>query len=401
MRYLTVVCLLLAGLPWTQQLAWAQQPDQPASASTSSQSPSQSPGSVPPEYRPPILRDDDEKAAPASAAQVAPDAAVITITGLCAPPAASNLHPASHPSPQASADPSTQTAECQTVLTRSQFEALADAILTNMRPDRKLQLANAYPGLLAMARAAEARGVDQTPRFQERLAFARVQILSQELVRQIEQEAAQVPEQDIANYYHAHAADFQTATLERIFIPSRRRIDPLPGEQAAGAQKPGVQKNVQTNVQKDVQKDVQKKEAEEAMTAIAAQLRAEAVAGADFMTLQKKAYEAARATDVPPNPSLGQLRPTGVPASHVSVFELKPGEVSPVLSDSTGHYIYKLDAKAVATLPQVSAEIHKIIENQRREEAIQAVQRPITTKLNPAYFGATEKPGTPQQPKSE
>jgi hypothetical protein len=384
MRYLTVVCLLFAGLAWSQQLAWAQQPYRPVTAQPSSQSPS--PGSVPPEYRPPSVRDDeDDKAAPASATKVAPDAAVITVTGVCAPLASSNQNPSGHPS----ANPSAQTAECQTVITRAQFEALADAILTNMRPDRKLQLANGYPGLLAMARAAEARGIDQTPRFQERLAFARVQILSQELIRQIESDAAKVPEQDIADYYHAHAADFQTATLERIFIPSRRRIDPLPREQT----------DAHTL---DAQKlETQKKEAADAMTAIAAQLRAEAVAGADFMTLQKKAYAAARATDVPPNPSLGQVRPTGVPASHASVFQLKPGEVSPVLSDSTGHYIYKLDAGAIATLSQVSAEIHKTLENQRREEAIQAVQRPVTTKLNPAYFGATEKTGAPQQPKSE
>jgi parvulin-like peptidyl-prolyl cis-trans isomerase-like protein len=351
MRYLTAVCLLLAGLAWTQQSAGAQQPDQPVTA-----------------------------------AQVAPDAAVITITGVCAPPAPSKLNP--------SANPSAQTAACQTVITRAQFEALADAILNNMQPARKLQLASAYPGLLAMARAAEARGIDRTPRFQERLAFSRVQILSQELVRQIEQDAAQVPEQDIADYYQAHAADFQTATLERIFIPSRRYIDPVPAEQA-DAPKLDTQKL-------EAQKlEAQKKDAEDAMTELAGQLRAEAVAGADFMTLQKKAYAAAGATDVPPNPSLGQVRPAGVPASHASVFQLKAGEVSPVLSDSTGHYIYKLDARTIATLPQVTAEIHKTLENQRREQAIQAVQRPVTTKLNPAYFGAAEKSSAPQPPKSE
>src|ERR1022692_1309606 len=98
MRYLAVVSLLLATLAWAQEEP-GQSPDQ---------------SNVPPEYRPPILRDSDqEQALPPSASKVAPDAAVITIKGICA---------------QSSSTASPSNSPCETVITRAQFEKLTDAL---------------------------------------------------------------------------------------------------------------------------------------------------------------------------------------------------------------------------------------------------------------------------------
>jgi parvulin-like peptidyl-prolyl isomerase len=356
MRYLLVfpvmmICLLLTTLALGQ--------DEPAQSG------------VPPEYRPPILRDSDEQQAlPASAAKLAPDAAIITVKGVCAQ---------MPPSSAGAAD-----ASCQTVITKAQFEALADALLARMKDSRKRTLANAYPNLLAMAREAEARGVEKTPRFQERLAFARVQILSQELIRQIDEESAQVSEKDIADYYHDHAASFATATLERVFIPNRKRLDPLPAEKSSP-------ENIKA----------QQEESESAMTQLADELRAKAAAGADFMTLQKQAYAAAGSSEVPPNPSVGRVQRASLPLAHASVFDLKPGEVSQVFSDSTGHYIYKVDSKNTKPLDAVKEDIRKTLTNQHSQEAIQAVQQPVTTEFNPAYFGPATKRGDAEDSKSK
>jgi len=340
MRNLLVLCLLLATSVWGQQEHQA------------------APSDVPAEYQPPIMRDNDEqRALPESASKVAPDAAVITINGLC-----QMTEPAAV----------TSSATCQTVITRAQFEKLTDALLTNMKASMQRQLASSYPNLLAMAKAAEARGLEKSPHFQERLAFARLQILSQELVRQIDKESSQIPEKDLEDYYHDHAAEFETATLERVFIPNRKRMDPLPKDAARDAL------------------DAQRKESEEVMTRLSEDLRAQAKSGVGFMNLQKSAYTAAGLTDVPPNPSLGRVRASNLPSGHTSVLELKPGEVSKVLSDSTGHYFYKLDDKEMEAFDKVKSEIHKVLQNQHREDAIRAVQGPISTELNPAYFGPTD-----------
>jgi parvulin-like peptidyl-prolyl isomerase len=46
-----------------------------------------------------------------------------------------------------------------------------------------------------------------------------------------------------------------------------------------------------------------------------------------------------------------------LPASQVSVMDLKPGEVSAVLSDPNGYYIYKLRSKDMLSLNQARDEI--------------------------------------------
>jgi parvulin-like peptidyl-prolyl cis-trans isomerase-like protein len=346
MRSLPLVCLLFATLAWCQ--------DTPA------------PSKVPPDDRPHIPQDSDEQQGlPASASTLAPDTAIITIKGICTPTSSS-------------------AANCETVITRAQFEKLTDAVLANMKSSRKRQFAYSYPGLLAMAQEAEARGLDRNPHFQERLAFARLQILSQELVREIGEHAAQISPNDIEDYYRQHAAAFATATLERIFIPIRKN-------QNASSKGSTTPEKAQ----------VQRKEAEDAMTREAEQLRTKAAAGSDFPTLQKEAYLAAAATDVPPNSSLGDLRLAGLPPNQASVFDLKPGEISQVISDSTGHYIYKVDAKHVQPLNEASEGIRKALEKQRREEAIQSVQRPVTAVFNPDYFGPTEKDKGSEKPNSK
>ena len=343
MRYPLLVCLLLGTLAWGQQI-----PAQPT---------------VPPEFRPPATApatdNDDQEAAPASASKVAPDAAVVTIKGLCA----------HMPSTTSASNP-----PCETVITRAQFESLADAILTNMKPAMKRQIAEVYPNLLAMAREAEARGLENSPRFQERIAFARVQILSQELIRQIDEQSANIPQKDIEDYYQRHIADFKKATLERVFVPIRKRTDSLPKEQATPEAL-----------------NAQQKEGEEAMSRVAEELRTKAVAGEAFMQLQKEAYAAAGATAVPPNPSLGQVSASSLPSNHASAFDLNPGEVSQVFSDSAGHYIYKVDAKGTEPLEEVADQIRKTLQNQHREQVIQTVKQPISTQINEAYFGPTGK----------
>ena len=328
MRYLPIFCVLITTLGFAQQ--------------------EQKPSDVPPEYQPPILRDkDDQVALPKSAANVSPEMAVITIKSLCEKQAPSSTSP------------------CETVVTRAQFEKLTNALLPNMKPSFQLQVARGYPDLLEMAQAAEARGVDKTSRFQERLEFARLQILSQELVRRIDEESSHVPDQDIADYYRDHAADYNTATMERLFIPK------------------------------------QQGQSGDKMLRVAEELRAKAAAGGDFMALQKQAYDDAGMADVPPNPSLGKVKFADLPETHASAFAMKPGEVSQVLTDSTGHYVYKLDNKQVQTLEQAKNEIHKILQNQHKERVMQELRRPFTTELNPSYFGTTERSAGSKEPKSK
>ena len=86
------------------------------------------------------------------------------------------------------------------------------------------------------------------------------------------------------------------------------------------------------------------------------------------MKLQKEAFDAGGMKIESPNTNLPKVRRTGLPPAHAAVFELKPGEVSQVISDSGGHYIYKMNSKDLIPLDQAKDEIHTKLQNQRTRE---------------------------------
>jgi hypothetical protein len=339
MRGFLPVGILLVAMAWAQM-----NPAAPAAAPTT----------VPTSGKPNI----GGQAAGASAgaaANVAPDAAVLTIKGLCAEPGDSATRPAD--------------SGCETVVTRAQFEELVQMLRVDKDPQARRELTTAYPQTLVMAHEAERRGVDKEPQFQERLRFARLQILSQELIRQLKEEAARVPEKDIEDYYHQNVNEFEQFSVERIVIPNRAQPKPA----VKGAK--------------------QETRDENGMSKLAQALRARAAAGEDFAKLQKEAYDAAGLSgNTAPNPRMEKMRRRGLPPGHLSVFDLNPGEVSPVISDETGHYIYKLVSKEVEPLEAVKLEITKTLRRQRLEAMVHQVEQPFTTDVNHAYFGAEGKP---------
>ena len=289
-----------------------------------------------------------------SASGVTPDTPVLTISGLCSQPGTSSA--------------GGSNSECRTIVTRAQFERLVEVLKADKDPQSKQQLATAYPQLLVLAHEAEERGLDKLQRVQERLSFARLQILSQELVGRIQDEAAQVPEKEIEYYYDQNAGEFEQVSLERIVIPNRMQP------------------------KRDRQGAMQGNQTEGAMGDLAEALRARAASGEDFTKLQKEAYDAAGLSgNTEPNPRMEALRRRGLPPAHASVFDLKPGQVSQVISDATGHYIYKLESRKIEPLEAARAEISNTLRRQRLQNMIQRVEQPFTTDVNHVYFGAEAK----------
>jgi hypothetical protein len=328
-------------------LSWAQ--NKPAAA---------------PQQKSPSAADDDEDRPvppPPSAAAVAPDAPVLTIKGLCA---------------DSQAKPAVDSG-CQTVITRAEFEKIAGAIQPSLSPVIKRQLVSLYPRLLIMSHEAEMRGMDKEERFQQMFDFARMQILTQQLTRRVQEEASKVPEQEIEDYYKKNPDSYMEYSLERIYIP-RLKQEPPPSQKLSQEAEAERQKN-----------------AEAAMTKLADTLRARAASGESFEALQKEAYQFAGLKSNPPNASMGKTRRTGLPPGQEAVFSLKVSEVSQVLSDAGGHYIYKLDSATLETLADAKDEIQNVLQTHRNKELMDKIQGPFSTEVNDAYFGTGPAPGTP------
>jgi parvulin-like peptidyl-prolyl isomerase len=241
-----------------------------------------------------------------------------------------------------------------------------------------------------MSQEAEKRGLDKSPKFEANMSFARMQILSQQLTSALQEESQKVSDAEMEKYYQDKIDTYQEATLQRLYIPRTKQATP---PKAA----PGVKKDKATE---ESEQKAREKSGEEAMTKTAAALRARAAKGEAFDTLEKEAYVAAGLKGNPPTTKMEKVRPNTLPPAHHAALQLKAGEVSEVISDPTGHYIYKLVSKQTLPLDAVKPEIKNWIATQRFRDAMQEFQG--APKMNDAYFGIKPKPpAQPGQPQPE
>jgi len=363
-----LLCALLGAL------AWGQGGPEPASPPKAAQAPSD------------------------TSAALADDTPVITVEGVCAPqPKATTAKGATTATkPATSAKPA--ASDCKTVITKAQFEKLADALSpTPLNPQQKKALAARLAQIIPMANAATKKGLDKSPKYAETLKYAKMQILAGEMITSIQQEAAKVPQEDIENYYKKNPEAFEQFVLERLYVPRTKQVEPetkeveLKDENSAKLT-PEQEKAKQAEAKEKAE------QAEQDMTKLADSLRTRAAGGEDFVKLQKEAYDAAGIKIESPTVTLPKMRRTGLPPAQASVFDLKVGEVSPVISDSGGHYIYKVDSKDAMPLDQAQTEIHNRLQGDRSREMMEKVTGSVKTVQNEAYFGGAAQSMMGQRP---
>ena len=337
--YRLIALLLFSTLAFSQTKAPTPKPAAPATKPPSAQS---SKPAAPPAA--------STEGPPAEKNPVAPTAAVITIDGVCDGKV-----------------PATPTPGCKTVVTRAEFEKLADALDPRMPAPRRQQLADAYSRMLVLSEAAEQRGLAKSPEGQEVLRFMRMQTLMQLFMRDLQKEAANVPPAEVEKYYNEHPEKFEQAAFLRLFIPKTPPGDGKPAD-------------------------------DKALQAEAEKIRAAAATGGDFEKLQKQAYDDLGLKTPPPPTSAGTQRRENLPPSQAKVFDLQPGKVSEVLNEPGGLYIYKIESKKKITLPEATAEINRTLESERTKVAVDKLAADIKPVLNEEYFGPPAAPGNPAAP---
>jgi bifunctional DNA-binding transcriptional regulator/antitoxin component of YhaV-PrlF toxin-antitoxin module len=237
-----------------------------------------------------------------------------------------------------------------------------------------------------MSEAARKRGLENAPQYAEMLKFAKMSILAQLMQRQIQEDAAKISDNDVEKYYDEHAQDFEQYTVDRLFIPRNRQEQPDAKDKDKDEEK-GEKLSADEQKAKQEAEKAKMEEGEQAMDKLAEELRTRAAAGEDFVKLQKEAFDAAGMKIASPTVTLPKLRQTGLPAAHSAVFGLKVGDVSQVIHDAGGQYIYKLEAKDQLSLEQVKEEIHSKLQNDRTRELMEKINGSYKVESNEAYFG--------------
>jgi len=346
------VCLLVAAMAWGQ------------AATPKSAAPAQSPAGQNSAAKSPA----EGAAQEAEASKVPPDAPVITIKGVCDQSASK-----------------TPALECRTVITRAQFEQVVEAVQPNMPARVRRQFATRYANALAMSKKAEEMGLDKGPSYEEHMKLARIQVLATEFNKAMQEKAADISDKEIEDYYNNNKDKFEQIEANRIYIPK--------------AQQPPAEE--EKDKDKKLSEEEQKKRteaSEKTMKDEADKLRARAAAGEDFSKLQAEAYQVAGLKSAAPNTSMGKMRRNMLPPAQQSVMEMKPGEVSPVISDQSGYFIYKLISKDTVPVDQAREEIKGTLRSERLQEEMKSVQESATPELDEAYFGP-EAPRGPAPPR--
>jgi hypothetical protein len=385
MRKSWLMCALLGAVAWGQAAPSAPTPAMPGKIPASAMA------------GPPAQ-------APDTAASVAPNAPVITVIGVCAPkpkPAdakGTGATPATAAKTPAAKTPAGKTPaeDCKTVITKAEFETLANNLAPNITPQQKKQLAGLLPRWIAMSDEATKKHLDRTPQFKDRLKVNRMQILSQMLQQDVQKEAAEVPEEEIDKYYKEHADSFEQFNVDRMFVPRTKQ----PAAESKEDQEKDKNLSEDAKKAKEAEDKTKAEEAEQAMTKLAESLRERAAAGEDFVKLQKEAFEAAGMKIESPTVNLPTVRRGGLNAGHAAVFDLKPGEVSQVINDAGGHYIYKLNSKSEVPLDQAEKEIKSKLQGDRTRELTEKLNGSFKVETNDAYFGpgGVGPAGPPRRP---
>lgn len=353
MRKSWLLCVLMGSL------AWGQAPAQ--------SNPATEPGET-------------AKAA-APAAEIPESAVVLTIKGVC---------PASEKATAASKTPAAKTAakkpaDCETKLTRAQFEKIASALSPNVTPQLKHQLATVLPRFMAMSDAAKEKGLDKTAHFEEMMKIVRMQVLTQELQKSVQEQADKITPEEITAYYKGHAEQYEQFSLDRLFVPRFKQAEP---EKEDAKTLTDDERKA-----KEAADKAKQQEGEQEMTKLADSLRAKAAAGTEFVELQQEAYAAAGEKVEKPVVNLPKVRRTGLPPAHAAVFDLKVGDISQVISDNGGHYVYKIVSKEELPLDQtLQTEIHNKLRSERMKELMDKYTNSFQAIPNEAYFGPAEGP---------
>jgi hypothetical protein len=327
------------------------------------------------------------------------NAVVLTIKGVC--PAAPKTTPTT--GAKTTAATAKKPADCKTEITRAQFEKLTSALQQGPNPlnaQQKRTLAAQLPQIMAMSEAAKTKGLDKTARFAETMRFVKMRVLSAELQRAVQEEADKVPPEKIAEYYKNNPEAFEQFSLERLFIPRFKQAeaeDKDKDKEKEEAKEPEKLTEEQQKA-KDAADQAKREKGEQELNKLADSLRERAAAGEDFAKLQKEAFDAAGTKVANPTVNLPPMRRTGLPAAHTAVFDLKVGELSSVISDNGGHYIYKVVSKEILPLDQAKEEIRNKLRGERLKEMMEKYTNSFQATPNEAYFGPAAPAGPGGRP---
>ncbi len=277
--------------------------------------------------------------------QVPPDAAVISVYGIC-PPGKGGT--------QDNSD------SCVITITRQQFEAmLAVMNITNQNysPAALRGIAQSYVQLMTLADAGQKAGLEQDPRFEEMLKIMRVRAMAEMYRHALDEKFSAPSPESIQAYYTENIGKYEQLKIDRVFIPL---ADPKKPQERVAFEKKARQK--------------------------AEEIRERAAKGEDMNALQAEAYKSLGLASPPATDLGGKRKGTFPPGLEKDIFALKPAEITKVETDLSGFSFYKVRSREPVPLEFVKAEIIHEMYQKNMDATLKSVTSRVHSELNEQFF---------------
>jgi hypothetical protein len=281
----------------------------------------------------------------AKAANVPSDTPVVTVEGVCQDKQAKS--------------------PCKTVVTREDLDRFIGAAAPNAPPALRSRAAIQYARVLAFSALAEQQGLDKNPVLAKeldlQLKLLRMRFLATAFTQSLDQRSTTVLESEIERYYQLHRDQYEQVQVRKVAIP-------ISVPTAAGL----------------LDRAAAKAEMDE--------LRNRAVAGEDLPLLLRKAYEHLQIQEEPVPANVVTVRRNTLQGEEAKVFDLSPGEITPVLDLPASFAIYKLESKEALPIESVRQEIEGSLRRDLVQNQIGQIGKRFGTEFNLQYLELPSQP---------
>jgi hypothetical protein len=277
-----------------------------------------------------------------------PATPVVTLNGVCDPAKKSD------------------SKDCKTVYTREQMDKIVATMAPSAPQLSRQQIAINCVRMLAASKLADDRKLATNPavaaELEKQTPLGRMQVLAKAFYRQIEEAAENPTIGELQQYYAEHLSEFEEGEVLRLSIP-KSVFSPRGGRLDPAMVKAEIDS-----------------------------LRGRAAAGYDFDQLQALAYADLGINQILPLRRLTMARRSSMPSDQAQVFNLQPGEITPVIDSYTNLVILKLVSKHTASFDSVTPEIRSGLKPALLKREIQSASENVSAEFNLQYLGMSAQP---------
>ena len=278
--------------------------------------------------------------------ELPPDAPVVTLEGVCAERRSAS--------------------DCKTVITREDLDNFIKVYAPEVSESARGRVAVQYARTLAFSALAEQQGLDKNPALSKdieaQLKLMRMRILANAFWQNLQKRTAAASGGEVQRYYEAHRERYDQAQVWRLAVPLT-----APTESGHPVERAAVKSAMD-------------------------ELRKRAAAGEDVNALQREAFKQLQIQATPPLVSLTAMRRGSVQGDEAKVFDLKPGEVSPVLESGAAFVVLKLDSRGLMPLDAVRQEIEAAVHSDRMQLDAAKLSGRISAQFTLKYLNLPSQP---------